>query len=313
MQEVLKKNIEQRNKQLEESNEWKVTYGKMANIILDNRAILKKLWKECRGLEYLDFKLMEVSVTPPTLFKITLSYMGQPVADIQITKEEQIYISTGAYNDTNKKNFKCSIQLDGEEWNSQKATEFIEYFKGDIKPSGKINEITLKEKLLLDEFSIKTSTDKLMTGIQPVKIENLTYSLPIFTGNVEDLGAEPINILTRTKVRRLTIIEVMKAEDTEDTVINRATEKAVFLLNLLKAENVGDQWYKVMGFHGRIPMCGNTVKVVIATDQATNYKEHEPYSIEVECDKIEYHYMHYATDKDMTKIKKIKSSLNEKV
>ena len=99
-----------------------------------------------------------------------------------------------------------------------------------IKNKG--NEQARIESVLLSEFSKTSSSTKILTGIQPIRIGNLYHALPIpIKSNKAD--TEYINILTRTRVRKLTIFEIMKENQTEESAFTQATDKAVFLLNLM--------------------------------------------------------------------------------
>lgn len=131
--------------------------------------------------------------------------------------------------------------------------------------------------------------------------------MPVITSQGK---TETINILTRTKVRKITVIEVMNEKDTIDTATQRATEYAVFLLNLLHTENLGDKWYKLFEFHGRNPAT-HTIKVVIAGNKTSKIQAFEPYEVNIGADFLQYHYLEYETNKDNTKLTNIKTTLNE--
>ena len=307
MQKMLESRIEQVHKILEQNKEeWQTTYDKQADIILDNRNLIDQFTRSCRNIEHLQFYLTEVSITPPSIFKIAVRYKGQPIATIETTKDNS-YITTEQYNENNKKDFECKIQLKDEEWNSKKTQEFIEYFKENMPIKNKGNEQARIESVLLSEFSKTSSSTKILTGIQPIRIGNLYHALPIpIKSNKAD--TEYINILTRTRVRKLTIFEIMKENQTEESAFTQATDKAVFLLNLMDSTS-GDKFYKIMGYHGRKPSRLN-VKVCIAVDEksSSKLKKFEPYTIQYGANSIEYHYMYFREDKN--KITSIKTSVN---
>lgn len=311
MQEnVLNKQIEQTQKTITDNKEWQATYDKQANILLDNREVLKKFYKSIKDLEYLQFHITEVVTTPPTLFKITIRYYGANIATVELTKDE-VHISTEPYNKSNKDNFECTTQLKGEEWNSKTTNEFLEYFRGDIKPKNSTgNSTALIEGLLLKEFSKTNSVEKLLTGIQPIKHEGLYFPIPTTIKNPKTKELENINLLARSKVRKITLLEVMNEEDTQDTVIQRATQYATFLLSLLHSENMGDKFYKLFGFHARKPVA-HTIKVVVVTTKNSKCKEFEPYEVKLGADTLQYHLLEYQVSKDNTKITSIKTTLNE--
>lgn len=240
MQEnVLRKQIEQTQKTISDNKEWQSTYDKQANVLLENREILKEFYKTVKDLEHLQFHITEVITTPPTLFKITVKYYGADIATVELTKDE-VHISTETYNKSNKDNFECTIQLKNEEFYSKATNEFLQYFRGaTIKNKG--NEKALTEGLLLQDFSKKSSVGKLLLGCQPIKHEGLYLPLPICINK----GKTDYVSILRTKVRKITILDIMSEGDTQDTAIQRATDYAIFLLNLLHTETLGDKIYKL--------------------------------------------------------------------
>ena len=308
MNEKLQEIIDSTQKKIEAIKEWQVPYDKQVNIMLEQRELLKQFYKTCKQYyEYVQFFILEVCPNPPHLFKIQIRYMGQPIAIITLSKDGAITISTEQYNDTNKKNFNCSIQLRGEEWNTKEPIKFMEYFnKQNIPVKAKLNETSKAESMLLAEFSKTSSIDKLLTGIQPIKFENLYYIIPFINDIAKNVE---IKNLTRTKIRKITITELLEETDTLDTALSRATTKAVFLLNLLHTKE-GQQWYKVMGFHGRLPN-HITLKIAIAVPKSllSKCKEFEPFELRAGIDSIEYHHLTYETDG--TKITSIKTTIND--
>lgn len=306
MIEKLKETIEQTQKIIVQ-NECKGEYKELANIMLDNRSLLQQLYKSCKQYEYLDFHLIPVTTIPPTIFIITVKYLGQAIATISITKDKQVQITTEQFDENNKKDFSCDIKLKSETIDSEKTKEFMEYFRENIVKKTKTNEKAKIESLLMTEFSKTSSVDKLLLGIQTIKFENFLFPMPT-TIRPNSSIMDNINIFTRSKIRKITIIELLSEDQTPETVLANATSKAVFLLNLLHSEQ-GQQWYKIFGFHGRVTP-HLTVKVCIAVPKnlKSKCKEFEPFELRAGTDSIEYHYMAY--DTDGTKITKIDTTLN---
>ena len=306
-EKLLQETIEQTQKTIDKVKEWHVPYDEQVNKMLEHKELLKQFYKTCKNYEYVQFHIIEVNPTPPHLFKIQVRYMGQPISIITISKDGTITITTEQYNDTNKKTFNCSIQLKDEEWNTKEPIKFMEYFnKPNIPVKAKINETSKAESMLLAEFSKTSSIDKILTGIQPIKFENLYYSIPVLADIAKTVE---IKNLTRTKIRKITITELLEDTDTSDTALSRATTKAVFLLNLLHTKE-GQQWYKAMGFHGRLPSY-ITIKVAIAvpTHLLSKCKEFEPFELRAGTDSIEYHHLTYETDG--AKIISINTTIND--
>lgn len=129
-EKIFKETIEQTQKILEENQDWKAQYANMANIMLENQEVLKKFYKDIKDYEHLQFYLVGVTTNPPITYKISVRYLGQVVADISITNDE-IRISTEKYNEINKRDLGCDIQVNGE-WKAVHALKFLNYFEGDI-------------------------------------------------------------------------------------------------------------------------------------------------------------------------------------
>lgn len=242
-EKILQNSIEQAQKIISQSKDWQQTYEEQSKILIDNKTLLDQFHKQIKSYEAIQFYLVEVNPTQDNIFTIQARYQGQPIATIEITKDGAT-ISTKEYDESNKKIYNCEFKLDNMNLNTVEANQFLTYFNKEMKPKGKIDEQAHIESMLLTEFSKTSSYDKLLTGIQPCKInQNLFFPIPIKLNPKEDTGY--INILTRTKIRKLTIIEPITETQALETVLANATSKAVFLLNLLHT-NQGQEWYRVL-------------------------------------------------------------------
>ena len=302
-EDLLNSVIEKSQKTIEQSKGWHVKYDTQVNAMLENRTLLdqfkiKRLTKEYSALQ---FYLNEIS--QPDLITITAKYKGNGIATITITKDTA-QISTETYEKSNKELFNIDTKLKNEDLNTIQTHKFLEHFNQDIKLKTKPNKET-QESMLLAEFSKTTSYDKLLTGIQPIKYaDTLYFQIPM------TIGANPteyINILARTKVRKITIIEVLQDGQDLDTILAQATAKAVFLTNLLHTEQ-GEKWYKLMGFHGRLPN-QITLKVCITVPKSSKIKEFQPFQIQNGIDTLDYRYLQYENDQE--KITSIKTNVND--
>lgn len=305
--ETLEKQIKQSLRVMEQSTDWSKTYEEQLKILNDKKPLLDQFHKDIKEFEGIQFYLTEVHPTQDNIFTVQARYQGQTIATIKIA-EDKTTVTTTTYEESNKKNYNCDIQLKDNDLKTKETMQFLTYFNKKMKPKGKINEQTHTQAMLLSEFAKTSSYDKLLTGIQPIKYSNLFYPIPIILNPKEEEHGY-IDILTRTKIRKLTIIEPMREDQTPESVLANATSKAIFLLNLLHTEQ-GQQWYKIMGFHGRVTP-HLTIKVCIAVPKLlkSKCKEFEPYELRANTDSIEYHYMTYDTDGD--KITSINTTLNE--
>ena len=306
MNKLLEETIAQAQKTIEQSKDWNRIYEDQAKILTENKELLDQFYKQVKNNEGIQFYLAEVSTTPPAIFKIQAKYQGQPIALIIITKDTTL-ITTEDYEETNKKIYGCDIKLDQADLKKVETLRFLNYFNKDLTPKGKINEQAHTQAMLLSEFAKTSSVGKLLLGCQPVKYSNLYYPIPIILNPKEEHGY--IDLLTRTKVRKLTLVETLTETQTPETVLANATSKAIFLLNLLHSEQ-GQQWYKILGFHGRVTP-HLTIKICLAVPKSlkTKAKEFEPFELRANTDSIEYHYMTYTNNQ--TEITSIKTTLND--
>lgn len=297
-EQELKEMIDNTVKSITEGKKWKETYDKMAILLLDSRELLKQFYKKCKEYQYLHFQLKEV--TSLDLIKITAVYQGQPVADVTIDQEGKTTVTTEAYNETNKKMYSCKLQLQGEEWKTDPVNQFMEYFSQDLEPKVKIDEHAHIENMLLQEFSKQNAKEKILLGIQPTKLEGIINPIPVLFNEAE---SSYINILCRSKIRKLTVVRVLEDTETLQSALNKATEQAVFLTKLLHYEN-GHLWHKIFGFKSSVPS-RTTVKVCIAMNKKSAKKDDEitPISLQCENDCLQYHALYYETDgKQITSI-----------
>ena len=307
MNKSLETTIEQAQKTIEQSKDWNKTYDEQLKILTEKKELLDKFHKDIKEFEGIQFYLVGAGATQDNIFTIQARKDGQPIATIKIA-ENKTTATTTTYDESNKKNYNCDIQLKDNDLRTNETMQFLTFFNKEMKPKGKINEQSHTQAMLLSEFAKTSSYDKLLTGIQPIRYSNLFYPIPIILDPKEEEHGY-IDILTRTKIRKLTIIEPLREDQTPESVLANATSKAIFLLNLLHTEQ-GQQWYKIMGFHGRVTP-HLTIKVCIAVPKQlkSKCKEFEPYELRANTDSIEYHYMTYDTDGE--KITSINTTLNE--
>lgn len=249
--ETLEKQIKQSLRVMEQSTDWSKTYEEQLKILNDKKPLLDQFHKDIKEFEEIQFYLIGARPTQDNIFTIQARKDGEPIATIKIA-EDKTTVTTTTYEESNKKNYNCEFQLKDHNLHTKETMQFLTYFNKEMKPKGKINEQTHTQAMLLSEFAKTSSYDKLLTGIQPIKYSNLFYPIPIILNPKEEEYGY-IDILTRTKVRKLTIIEPLTETQTPEMVLANGTSKAIFLLNLLHTEQ-GQQWYKIL----RISRTSNT-------------------------------------------------------
>ena len=167
-EQLLKDTIESTQKTIEtNAGVLFSNYDKQINAIIESRPLIEQFKKLTKEYDTLQFYLKEV--TQVDLFNVLAKYKGIDIASITISKDKTT-ITTETYDKSNKELFKCNTQLKQEEFNSINTMKFLEHFKrDDIIPKTKPNKET-QESMLLAEFSKTSSYDKLLTGIQPIKV-----------------------------------------------------------------------------------------------------------------------------------------------
>jgi len=146
----------------------------------------------------------------------------------------------------------------------EEATKFRKHFKqveiSDPCIRTGIEEHKL-ESLFLREMSKKSSENKFsgkLSEIQPVKVAGCPLQMPLPIGGS---AGEPkpghghIDILARRRIRGTKVLlSVWELKDVNKLAqaVKQAYIYAVTLLLMLKSPS-GQKWYKIFGFHGKLP------------------------------------------------------------
>ncbi len=223
MNKVLEKQIEQSLKIMEQSKDWNKTYDEQLKTLTEKKELLDKFHKDIKEFEGIQFYLTRIFPNLPNIFTVQARKDGQPIATIKIA-EDKTTVTTTTYDESNKKNYGCEFKLNEQDLHTKETMQFLTYFNKDMKPKGKINEQTHTQAMLLSEFAKTSSYDKLLTGIQPIKYSNLYYPIPIILDPKQEEHGY-IDILTRTKVRKNTIIEQLTETQTPESVLANGTSK----------------------------------------------------------------------------------------
>lgn len=70
MNKLLEQTITQAQKTIEQSKEWNKAYEEQTKVLTENKELLDQFYKQVKQFEGIQFYLVEVSPTPPTIFKI---------------------------------------------------------------------------------------------------------------------------------------------------------------------------------------------------------------------------------------------------
>lgn len=305
----IKTTILETQKIISDNSEWIDRYDGYADDILNNMNVIISNKKGFNQFSPLYFYISTTNaINAKNNLKLDVRYMGQSVATLK-ANQNNILISTSSYDDTNLRDFDCGINLNNISWTDSKASDFRKFFKGrkisrNTDKNNKKNEEHHVESLLLTEFSKKASTNKAITGIQPIKIGGNRFGMPTplsasnhkKTKYSKQYGGG-IDIFARTghgKATYLTVIEVKNENNSKEpptAALKQAIQYAVFIRELLRSK-CGEKWYKIFGFKGEIPA---NLKIRVACAMPDNILDksfaNNQYYIENDC--IECHYIYF--------------------
>ena len=309
LKQDLEKTIEDA-KQIIDVQNWEERYKNYAKLILKNTNIMDYRRRKFHKWEPFKYYLtISDAKDSSNKLKISVRYQGQIVADLAV-EDEKVLISTEKYDTKNFEYFGCNVKCKNIEWKD--ATQFRKYFNTHPKRTKNNDSEHRMESLLIDHFSLKSSKEKCLLNVQPIKIATFPFSMKtIVSGSHEELqpGDGAIDILTRRK-RSLLAIELKnenKPTENIEKVLKQNTGYAVFLLRLLRSD-FGQEWYKIFGFREKlqkkllIRVCG-----AMPRRKDGSYDTFTPFKLEFENDILEYHWLYF--DEDGTKVNKIYTSL----
>ena len=190
-----------------------------------------------------------------------LRFRGQSVARIEETAAKEVKLKPKS--ESNKKYF--NINFCGEvDWNTAEASCFRKFFKEESqKYVSEFNAIDRKypksrehhvESCLLKEFSKRSSKEKALCYIQPIKLYKLFFQMPTplkastHCPTYTDKGGG-IDILARVKSiegdSRICVMEVKnenKPAESQKMAMGQAITYAIFIAHLLRSKS-GQHWW----------------------------------------------------------------------
>jgi hypothetical protein len=238
-----------------------------------------------------------------------LRYAGQQVADLRVSKGE-VKISTKDYDTNNKRDFDCEVQADNALWDSKEASKFRKHFKdAPIRSDreNKRNEEHRVESMLLGEFSKKSGKNKLLLGIQPVRLfgGRLRFQLPtpltasgkeVKYSNSSGGGIDILCRIGRGTKTKLCVMEVKDeniSKEPPSKAVGQAIAYAVFLRELLRSKS-GNDWYKIFGFHQDVPKKLKLVACIAMPCNPKSVSDFEGKEIQLEDDdKLVLHSIYF--------------------
>jgi len=303
---------------LKSNTEWRQRYAKYASAILKKHDEIKRkktLFNERKPLHL----YMNVGEAKGAM-RFSLRYLGQDVAKLTVGTDK-VTISTDGFIEKNKRDFGCDVKLDGCEWKNAKG--FRAYFSKNPKrtnDSGKGNEEHRLESLLLTEFTKKSSQDKHILNIQPVKLANINrfqMKTPLAASNKKTItyanssggGIDIISRIGTGKATKLCIMEVKDKYDPKEPpaiAIKQGLAYATFIRELLRSES-GESWWNIFGFKGKLPEAVEIYVACVMPPPTKNEIFAAGTKLKIGNDSFQLHHL-YFTEQD-NKLTKIESSL----
>ena len=186
-----------------------------------------------------------------------LRFAGQDVATITCEKNKVLLTES-----SKNKCFGRTTILKDANWNSSEAKEFRRFFREEMcsdKVKGKEHRI---ENCLLTEFSNRCSEDKSLLYIQPIRLHNRYFQMPVplrasdHSGIYTDGSSTGhIDILARVgkgKHSRLCVMELKdenKPTEPQRDVMKQALIYATFIAALIRSKTCGDKWWDFFENH----------------------------------------------------------------
>ncbi len=297
---------------IENKTEWVERYEGYAKATLSHIASIAKNRRKFHEYPPLRFYISTTNVkNARNMLLVDVRYRGQSVATLKAT-QTGVVISTKRQNVNNKKHFNCNIELSDVSWRGPEAQKFREYFKtaeNTRNNKGKKNEEHNVESLLLSEFSKRSSKDKPIRGIQPVKICGMRFGMPTPISASDHKNplryakqyGGGIDFFARTgggsHSTYLTIIEVKdenKSTEPPKDALKQAIQYAVFIRELLRSD-CGADWYQIFGFSGKRPQ-SLMIRVACAMPDDILDESFANKTYPIGNDVIECHYIYFKYD-----------------
>ncbi len=302
--------IKEAQKLLSDNPEWERRYNGYAKDLLANFDVIKSNRSRFNEFPPLYFYISTTKAkAAKSKLELDVRYRGQSVAKLK-TNNNSITISTTNKQEANNlRDFNCNIKLNDIDWQDINAIEFRKFFKNrdnsrNDNDNNKKNEEHNVESLLLSEFSKRNSSNKQITGIQPIKIAGIRFGMPtpLSASNPKSLKYAKqhgggIDIFARTGKGRATYLTVIEVKDENNNkeppkyALKQAIKYAVFIRELLRSD-CGENWYKIFGFSGSLPQKLKLCAVCAMPDDTLD-KSFAKQTYLIGDDKIECHYIYF--------------------
>lgn len=214
----------------------------------------------------------------------SLRFLGQEVASL-IVQDNDVYLNiSDKIARTNKRYFPNLMLYTGRyAWRGREAQHFRRYFKNTAKSNmAKLHSPEHKiESRIIEEMCGKSKNKfgGIVSGIQPVTLSGfpLQFPLPISgsSGTPKATNGH-MDILARRRSGRICLsIWELKAPGRYKNTLREVYIYSVTLLKMLRDPELGQEWYEVFGFSGKIPVALRIEAVVVITEDQRRKLERE--------------------------------------
>lgn len=265
--------------------EWETNWNKYADAVISNLDMLKE-----RRAAFNERDPLRLYTTVNDLYRasakstyvFSLRFKGREVGLIKVPSRESgnkvmlsLHQGTKGAAAKLRRDLKLNFEVDEYEWDSTVAAKFRKHLN-DSKHTLKINEDQSEktfESFIIDEMqsSKKNKFVGSLSNIQPVRLggkcrfqmivpisANKTDQLEYKEGN-NSLGR--IDVLARVVAEgapsnkaRLTVLELKKdSKESYKTALAQSITYAVCLRAMLRSEVMGNKWWRVFGYKGKLP------------------------------------------------------------
>ena len=295
---------------LAENPEWRERYKRYSREIFSHVDFIKSIRQRFRRWEPFAFYLSVTNAKRAERSVIfEMRYLGQTVARLLCGTD--ILIDTKSFDQTNKRDFDCDIQLGRADWAGKEAGRFRSFFKNRDSvrntENGAGNHEHRLESLLLSEFS--KATGKILRGIQPVLIEKIRFPMPtpisasdhkrvkyagIYGGGIDILA----RVVATGQSARICVIELKdenRASEPPRDALKQGIAYAAFIRELLRSD-AGENWWKLFGFNKRMPQRLTIAAACAMPSNKNNDVSFGGESIPIGQDTIELHYIYFTEE-----------------
>ena len=256
--------------------------------------------------------------TKKNSFSFSLRFLGQEVASLTV-RGVHVYLNISAKTGrTNNRFFKTLIMPAGRyDWRGKEAQYFRRYFQNAVKresvglhsPEHGLESRIIKE--MLNKSRSKFGGE--FSGIQPVTLSGFPAQFPVpisGSSGVPKATNGHIDILARRRTGRVCLsVWELKAPGKYKNTLRQVYIYAVTVLKMLRDPELGQEWYKVFGFSGKIPaaLCVEAVVVVTEDQRKRMEREKAQYDLikQIGNDSIDFFAAYYNEDTLEIKFEKI--------